>query len=299
MIEIPIWVLAAMGLAIAVLGLMLWTNLREREFTVKVPDIDSFEEALPSIAGMTRAIVLEGNTAELFFNGDGFFPRLLRNIAEARETIHYETYVWWTGDICRQVAEALSARAREGVEVRLMLDAAGSFKMDKKLRERMKEAGIKVASYHPFRIMDLGQLNKRTHRKLAIFDGKTAFVFGHGVAHQWTGNGQDKEHWRDTGVQLRGPIVNAVQSVFAQHWVEETQEVLVGEKHFPHIRAEGELRMHMLAGAPLGGISDLELMFKLAIASAQKELLIQNPYFIPDEESCKLLEKAVKRGVDV
>ncbi|MEA2559960.1 MAG: cardiolipin synthase [Acidobacteriota bacterium] len=299
MIEIPIWVLVAMGLVIAVLGLMLWTNLRERNFTVKVPDIDNFEEALPSIAGMTRAIILEGNHAELFFNGDGFFPRLLQGIAEAKETIHYETYVWWKGDICRQVAEAFSARAREGIEVRLMLDAAGSFKADKKLLKMMKEAGVKVARYHPLRIQDLGQLNKRTHRKLAIFDGKTAYVFGHGIAQEWTGNGQDKEHWRDTGVRLRGPIVNAAQSVFAQHWVEETQEVLVGEKYFPHIEAEGGLRMHMLAGAPLGGISDLELMFKLAIASAQKELLIQNPYFIPDEESCKLLEKAVKRGVEV
>ena len=299
MIEIPIWVLAAMGLAIAVLGLMLWTNLRERDFKVKVPDIDNFEEALPSIAGMTRAIVLEGNHAELFHNGDGFFPRLLQAIAEAKETIHYETYVWWKGDICRQVAEAFSARAREGVEVRLMLDAAGSFKMDKELLEKMKKAGVKVARYHPIRIVDLGQLNKRTHRKLGIFDGRTAFVHGHGIAQQWTGDGQDKEHWRDTGVRLRGPIVNAVQSVFAQHWVEETQEVLVGEKYFPHLEAEGEMRMHMLAGAPLGGISDLELLFKLAIASAQEELLIQNPYFIPDEESCKLLEKAVKRGVNV
>ncbi|MFL6293389.1 MAG: cardiolipin synthase [Thermoanaerobaculia bacterium] len=299
MIEIPIWVLVAMGLAIAVLGLMLWTNLRERDFKIRVPDIDNFEEALPSIAGMTRAIVLEGNHAELFFNGDGFFPRLLQAIAEAQETIHFETYVWWKGDICRQVAEAFAARAREGIEVRLMLDAAGSFKMDKELLEKMKKAGVKVARYHPIRILDLGQLNKRTHRKLAIFDGRTAFIFGHGVAQQWTGDGQDKEHWRDTGVRLRGPIVNAVQSVFAQHWVEETQEVLVGERYFPHIEAEGEMRMHMLAGAPLGGISDLELMFKLAFASAQKELLIQNPYFIPDEESCKLLEKAVKRGVDV
>ncbi|HEX6862385.1 MAG TPA: phospholipase D-like domain-containing protein, partial [Thermoanaerobaculia bacterium] len=205
MIEIPIWLLVAMGLVIAVLGLMLWTNLKERDFKVKVPDIDNFEEALPSIAGMTRAIVLDGNSAELFFNGDGFFPRLLKGIAEAKETIHYETYVWWKGDICRQVAEAFSARAREGIEVRLMLDAAGSFQMDKKLLEKMKEAGVKVARYHPIRILDLGQLNKRTHRKLAIFDGRTAIVCGHGMARQWTGNGQDQKHWRDTGIRLRGP----------------------------------------------------------------------------------------------
>lgn len=299
MVEVSIWVLVAMGLAIALLALMLWTNLRERDFRVKVPDLGSFAEALPSIAGMTRAMVLPGNQAEILQNGDGFFPALLQAIAEARETIHYETYVWWQGDICRQVAEAFAARARDGVEVRLMIDALGSLKMERELRELMEKAGCKVARYHPIRVRDIGQLNKRTHRKLAIFDGRIAFVFGHGIAREWTGNGQDKDHWRDTGVRLRGPIVNAVQSVFAQHWVEETGEVLVGEKHFPPIERQGPMQMHMLAGAPLGGISDLELMFKLAIATTQKELLIQNPYFIPDEESVALLVRAVKRGVDV
>lgn len=299
MIDVPIWVLAAMGFIIVLLGLMLWTVLRERDFKVKVPDIDSFEEALPSIAGMTRSLVLDGNHGEIFHNGDGFFPLLLREIEAAKENIHYETYVWWRGQICADVADALAAKAREGVEVRLMLDAVGSFKMNRRLLRKMRAAGCKVARYHPIRILDIGQLNKRTHRKLAIFDGRTAIVCGHGMAKQWTGNGQDKKHWRDTGIRLRGPIVNAAQSVFAQHWIEETREVLVGEKYFPHIEHEGEMRMHMLSGAPLGGISDLELMFKMAIASACKELWIQNPYFIPDDESCELLQRAVKRGVDV
>jgi cardiolipin synthase A/B len=299
MIDVPIWVLAAMGFAIVLLGLMLWTVLRERDFKVKVPDIDNFEEALPSIAGMTRSLVLDGNHGEIVQNGDGFFPLLLREIKAAKESVHYETYVWWRGQICQDVADALAAKAREGVEVRLMLDAVGSFKMDRRLLRKMRAAGCKVARYHPIRILDIGQLNKRTHRKLAIFDGRTAIVCGHGVAKQWTGNGQDQKHWRDTGIRLRGPIVNAAQSVFAQHWIEETREVLVGEKYFPHIEHEGEMKMHMLSGAPLGGISDLELMFKMAIAAACKELWIQNPYFIPDDESCELLQRAVKRGVDV
>ncbi len=299
MIHVPIWLLAAMGLTLALLGLMLWNNLRERPFKVKVPDIDSFEEALLSIAGMTRAVVQEGNHGEIFQDGEGFFPLLLREIAAAKECIHYETYVWWRGDVCRQVGGALAAKARDGVEVRLMLDAVGSLKMSRRLLKQMKDAGCKIKRYHPLRVVDIGQLNKRTHRKLAVFDGRTAFVCGHGVAHQWTGRGQDRKHWRDTGVLLKGPIVNAVQSVFSQHWVEETGEVLVGEKYFPHLGPEGGMRMHMLSGAPLGGISDLELMYKMAIASAQKELLIQNPYFIPDDESCELLRRAVQRGVDV
>lgn len=298
MIEIPLWLLITMIVAIVLLGTMLWTNLREREFRVRVPDLDSFEEALPSIAGMTKAVIQEGNDAEILQNG-GFFSALLDSIARAKETIHFETYVWWSGDICDEVADAFAARARDGLEVRVMIDAMGSMKMKRYLRERMTSAGCKVARYHPLRLIDLGQLNKRTHRKLAIFDGREAFIFGHGISRLWTGHGQDKDHWRDTGVRLYGPVVNAVQSVFAQHWIEETGEVLVGEKYFPYLEPVGSMRMHVLAGAPLGGVSDLELMFKMSMAAAQKELIIQNPYFIADEETTSLLKRAVKRGVEV
>jgi cardiolipin synthase A/B len=299
MIEIPIWIFVTMILGILLLGTMLWTNLRERRFHVRVPDLDCFEQALPSIAGMTKAIILEGNKAEILQNGDGFFPALLESIAKAKESIHFETYVWWSGGICDEVANAFAKRAREGVEVRIMVDAMGGMKMKKYLRHLMTDAGVKLVRYHPIRLIDLGQLNKRTHRKVAVFDGTEAYIFGHGISRLWTGNGQDKDHWRDTGVRLYGPVVNAVQSVFAQHWIEETGEVLVGEKYFPHLEHVGDLRMHVLAGAPLGGVSDLELMFKMALATAQEELMIQNPYFIADSETVSLLKRAVKRGVKV
>ncbi|MES1243591.1 MAG: phospholipase D-like domain-containing protein [Acidobacteriota bacterium] len=297
--EVPIWVLVAMGLAIGLLGLMLWTNLRERPFRVKVPDLDDFEQALPSIAGMTRTVILEGNTAEIVQNGDGYFPALWKDFAAAREAIHYETFVWERGEVCDRMAEAFIARARDGVEVRLMVDAMGSNKKEPELFERLHAAGVKVAIYHPLSLRDIGQLNKRTHRKLAIVDGRVGYVCGHGVAPHWTGNGQDKDHWRDTGVRVTGPIVNAIQSVFAQHWIEETGEVLVGEKHFPHLEPTGDARMHILAGANLASFSDLELMFQMALATVQKELLIQNPYFIPDRDTIRLVKRAVARGVDV
>jgi cardiolipin synthase A/B len=299
MVEIPIWLLVVLILLVVILAVMLWTNLRERDFKIEIPDLDSFEEALPSIAGMTRALIVPGNSVDILQNGDEFFPALLESIRTAEETIHFETYVWWEGDICDEVAEAFAARARDGLEVRIMIDAIGSQKMGKRLRKLMEDAGCKVARYHPIRLIDIGQLNKRTHRKLAIFDGRTGYVFGHGVSRLWLGHGQDKEHWRDTGVRLCGPIVNGLQSVFAQHWIEETQEVLVGQRYFPDLEDAGDCRVHVLSGAPLGGVSDLELMVKLAMATAQKELIIQNPYFISDREMVELLSRAVKRGVEV
>lgn len=284
---------------VAGLLLLLWSAWRERESHVRVPDLVRFEEALPSIAGLTGSPILDGNRVRILQNGDGFFPVLFADIEGARESVHLETYVWWKGEIVDRLARTLAAKARQGVEVRLTLDAAGSNKGDDELFEAMEEAGVKVSFYHPFRLADLGLFNNRTHRKLAILDGRVAHVFGHGMAQEWTGSGQDPEHWRDTGIRLEGPIVNAVQSVFAENWVEQTSEALVGEKYFPHLDRQGGVRAHMTASSPQGGVSRLEMLYKLAIATAQKELLIQNPYFIPDGEVVGLLDKAVRRGVQV
>ncbi|HKR56159.1 MAG TPA: phospholipase D-like domain-containing protein [Gemmatimonadales bacterium] len=281
------------------LVLLIWSSRRERESHVRVPDLPDFEHALPSIAGLTGSPILEGNSVEILQNGDEFFPALFADLERAKESIHLETYVWWEGEICERLARALADKARQGVAVRVTLDAAGSTKGNEELFELIEAAGGKVSKYHPFRIADIGLINNRTHRKLAIFDGRVAHVFGHGIAQEWTGDGQDAEHWRDTGVRLQGPIVNAIQAVFAENWVEQTEEVLVGEKFFPHLPEAGNVRAHVTASSPQGGVSRLELLYKLAIATAQKELIVQNPYFIPDGEVVGLLERAVQRGVAV
>lgn len=299
MVEVPIWLLVVMAAAIVGLSMVLWGILRERKARVRIPNIDNLEEALGSIAGMTQSTIVGGNSVEVLQNGDGFFPRLFKDIKEARETIHYESYVWWDGDICGKFAEALSAKAREGLEVRLQLDALGGSKIKKEYIRMMKEAGVHLSFYRPFHLSEIGMLNTRTHRKMAVIDARIAYLFGHGIAKEWTGDAQDHEHWRDTAVRLQGPVVNSVQSVFADNWVEQTEEVLIGPKYFPEQKDAGDIRVHVSGSSPKGGVSTLELMFKLTVATAQRELLIQNPYFIPDSAICKLLSLAVERGVDV
>lgn len=278
---------------------LLWSILRERQSHVRVPDIARFSEVLPSIANLSGSPIQDGNAVRILQNGDEFFPALFADIARARESIHLETYVWWKGDVCARLSRALADKARQGVEVRLTLDATGSGKGDDELFDAMKQAGVKISFYHPFRLADLGLFNNRTHRKLAILDGRVGYVFGHGIAQEWTGHGQDKDHWRDTGVRLEGPIVNAVQGAFSENWVEQTGEVLAGDKYFPRLPEAGGVRAHLTVSSPQGGVSKLEMLYKLAIASAQKELTIQNPYFIPDGELVSLLDRAVKRGVRV
>jgi len=288
-------------LILTVVGLLvlLWSVEHQRTTHARIPAIDHFSEALPSIAGIAHAEILPGNRVRVLQNGRGFFPPFLADILAARRTIDLETYVWWKGRICAQVAAALAAAARRGVEVRITLDALGAHKADEHLLEAMQKAGCHVELYHPFHLRDLGLLNNRTHRKIAVFDGRVGYIFGHGIAAEWTGDAEDAHHWRDTGLRFEGPIVNALQGGFAENWEEETGEVLVGEKYFPRLVPVGPSRAQVVAAAPHGGVSEIELLLKMALASAQREVLIQNPYFIPDDGLVKLLADDVRRGVDV
>jgi cardiolipin synthase len=124
-------------------------------------------------------------------------------------------------------------------------------------------------------------------------------VFGHGIAEQWTGAAQDKDHWRDTGALLHGPIVGALQSAFTENWVEETGEVLVGSRFFPKLEAAGPSQAHLAYHFQHGSVSAVDLLYRIAFLSAQQELWIQNPYLAPDPAVLKLLVDAAQRGVDV
>lgn len=297
--EMELWMLGLVATLLLVLIVMLWSAMRGRKVHVAIGEIDTLHEGLPSLVGATHGTLVEGNSVEVLQNGDGFFPRLLADIAAARETIHLETYVWWRGDICRRVAEALAAKAKAGVAVRVLLDAAGSGKMDKKLLKLMRDAGCKVSKYRPWRLSNIARVNGRDHRKLLVVDGRIGYVFGHGFADEWLGNGQDRDHWRDTGARLRGPIVGSLQSCFTENWVEETGEVLAGDRYFPRLEPAGTTAAHLAYHFNHGSVSAVDLLYRLAFATAQRELWIQNPYLAADPDVLRLLGDAAARGVDV
>ena len=298
-VELSLWLLLALVAATLVLVVALWSVTRDREVHLTLRDVDTVSEALPSIVGATHGTLFSGNRVEVLQNGDGFFPRLLADIAAAEQTIHLESYVWWQGDICRRVAEALAARARAGVEVRVLLDASGSARMDEELLALMEGAGCRVAKYRPIRPSNLGRMNRRDHRKIAVMDGRIGHVFGHGIADEWLGHAQDRDHWRDTAARLEGPIVGGLQSAFTENWTEETGEVLVGTKYFPPLRPAGDVKAHLAYAFGHGSISSVDLLFRLAFASARRELWIQNPYLAADDEVIELIAEAADRGVDV
>ncbi|HEX9162348.1 MAG TPA: cardiolipin synthase [Thermoanaerobaculia bacterium] len=284
---------------IALLWLLLWTTNRRRiKPSFELSDRADAEKMVPTLVGLTEGAIDPGNRVEILQNGR-YFDRLLDDIATAKDSIHIESYIWWTGDICVRIANALAKRASEGVEVRLMLDYSGSSRADHKLMKMLRDAGCEVRLFHPLRLSNLGRMNNRTHRKIGVFDGRIAYIGGHGIAEQWTGNAQDRDHWRDTFVRMEGPVANTVQGVFCENWIEETGLVPAGEKYFPKLERAGNIDAHVAFTSPRGSISAVQLLYYLAISSAQKELLIQNPYFLPHEDAIDEMKEAVKRGVDV
>lgn len=243
--------------------------------------------------------ILEGNKVEVLLNGDQIFPAMLDAIRSAEKTITFETYIYWSESIGKEFADALMERARAGVKVHVMLDFMGSVKMDLAQIDAMKEAGVLVQRYHKPVWWKLARLNNRTHRKLLVIDGKVGFTGGVGIADQWRGNAQDKDHWRDTHFRIEGPVVGQVQAVFNDNWLKATGTVLDGPDYFPALKPAGDMPAQMFSSSPTGGSESMHLMYLMTITAARKTIDLSAAYFVPDDLTIRTLIEAAKRGVRV
>src|SRR5687767_8589735 len=188
-LRVPLALALALMLVITLLALLTWSSKWKRDPEgLTVHGGGGLDALLPSIAGLTQGQLDSGNRVEVLQNGDGFFPRLFADISAARETVHIETFIWWDGELAKKLALLLEEKARAGVEVRLLVDGSGGREVSK-LEEGMARAGVKVARFHPIRISNLARINNRDHRKLMVIDGRIAYVAGHGIGDEWTGNG--------------------------------------------------------------------------------------------------------------
>ncbi len=255
-----------------------------------------FERALGTLLGPG---IVGGNAVTELLNGDQIFPPMLAAIKGAQKSITFETYIYWSGDIGKQFADALSERARAGVRVHVLLDWVGSAKMDESYLTEMKEAGVQIEKFHKPHWYNLARLNNRTHRKLLVVDGQVAFTGGVGIAPQWMGNAQDPGHWRDSHYLVRGPVVAQMQATFLDNWLKVTGKVLHGELYFPPIAPAGAQKAQMFSSSPSSGSESMQLMVHLAITAAERSLDLSVAYFVPDELTRKLLMDALARGVRV
>jgi cardiolipin synthase len=243
--------------------------------------------------------IVPGNSLQALQNGDEIFPSMLAAIGAAKRTITFETYIYWSGAVGEQFAEALIERARAGVRTHVMLDWVGCGKMSPKLVTRMKHAGIEVERYHALRWYSLGKLNNRTHRKVLIVDGKVGFTGGVGVADQWSGHAQDPDHWRDMHFKVLGPVVAQMQAAFMDNWIKTTGNVLHGDDYFPVLADAGTHETQMFISSPKGGSDSMRLMYLIAITAAERSIDIEAAYFIPDPLMIRELVGARERGVRI
>ncbi len=240
---------------------------------------------------------VEGNRHTVLRDGDEIFPAMLAAIRSGRTSINFETYIYWSGAIGREFADALAERSRQGVKVHVLLDWVGSAKVEQSLIDTMESAGVQIRRFHPPHWSHLGRLNNRTHRKLLVVDGRIAFTGGVGIAPQWSGHAQDPEHWRDTHFQVEGPVVAQMQSVFLDNWIKVTGLVLHGPDYFPALQPAGAGRAQMFSSSPTGGSESMQLMYLLAITAASRTIDLSASYFVPDELAVRALVDAMKRGV--
>lgn len=265
------------------------------------PELDhvlDIETALPQIAGLTGGAVLEGNQAVLHQDGR-LLGAMMDKINAAQHTVHLESYIWASGKAEAEFVALLCRKAEEGVAVRLLLDAMGAKQADKKRIKKLRDCGVEVAHYHPLSRFSIRRFNNRTHRKLLIVDGQVGFTFGHGIRDSWLGQAHDKDHWRDTGIELFGPVVCPLQTIFTQDWIEATKTPPMEQGCFLKAEDHGPVTAHIVTSSALRGPSSVALLYMLAIASAKREVIIQNPYFAPGPTVSALLERMVSKGVNV
>ncbi|HVJ60235.1 MAG TPA: phospholipase D-like domain-containing protein, partial [Burkholderiaceae bacterium] len=285
-------------LVVVVLILVIWSIRRHRDPSLQLECDAPVDEAMRSLAGLTLGTAVAGNCVEVHENG-AFFDVLIERIRAAQRSVHFETFLWKDGELGRRLADALIDRARAKVKVRVMLDGEGSKEVGKEVVQRMRDAGCRVHFFHKRHLRNIGVLNDRDHRKLAVIDGHEAFVGGHCIVDEWLGDAEDGKHYADVSVELHGPIVHSVQGAFSENWAGETGELFTGDDVFPALEPAGDVLMHCVYAKPERSAPAIKILHHTVICLARKRIWIQNPYFIPEPDAIDAFGAAVKRGVDV
>lgn len=260
------------------------------------PDGDEF---LHVIQTTCQAAVHFHNKVDIFTNGAQFYPAMRDAIRRAESSVNLEAYIFRRGEAANMLIDAMIDRARAGVEVRLTLDAVGSaFLFGAPLR-RLRHAGCKVNFYQTMAWYRLHRLNNRTHRELLVVDGRVAFTGGAGIADWWMKPEGGRPAWRDTMARIEGPIVAALQGVFAENWLECCGEILTSPNQWPRLEPCGSTEAMLVKSSPSDRATVSRVVFQMLIEGSVKSVDIQTPYFLPDKALRRAVVRAARRGVRV
>jgi cardiolipin synthase len=254
-----------------------------------------------------------GNKVDLLIDGPSTYAAMLSAIETAKDHINMETYVFEDDEVGQRFAALLIAKQQNGVQVNLIYDSVGSISTPKEFFTPLKESGINVLEFNPINPLIKKKdwdVNQRDHRKLLIVDGKTAFLGGINISSVYSsgsfGRSSKKSKknansipWRDTHLQLSGPVVGEFQKIFTETWAQQKGEPLASKEYFPVLINQGNEVVRAIGSSPEEPYNQIYATLLSAINSAETQVFLTNAYFVPDPQLLTALKDAVKRGVNV
>lgn len=247
------------------------------------------------------AFPYKDNEVDIFTDGYAFFPELLAEIGRAKHHIHIDTYIFEDDPLGCLIADALIDKAKEGVEIRLIYDDVGCWKVRNSFFERMREAGIDVHAFMPVRFpMFTSKVNYRNHRKICVIDGKVGFIGGMNIAMRYV-KGNKKQPWRDTHLRVRGASVYGLQRAFLIDWYFVDRTLITHRKYYPEY--DDTIRNNCVAqvvtSSPVSDWPDIMQGYVRILLEAKRYVFIETPYFLPTEPVLFAMRTAALAGVDV
>lgn len=251
-----------------------------------------------------NSVYYQDNTIDIFTKGTDKFNSLLKDIENAKDTIHMLYYIINNDGIGCEVVSLLTKKAKEGVEVRLLYDHVGSILTPQKMFSDLIKAGGSVCRFFPLSLGTYTRVNYRNHRKIVIIDGMIGYIGGMNIGDEYLGLHKELTPWRDTHLRITGTSVYALQERFLMDWyyaskIKEDTDAATLSKFFPPMQPQGKIGLQVLSSGPDVSGEQIKRGYIKMINSAKKKLFIQTPYFIPDEPFLEALQIAALSGVDV
>lgn len=264
---------------------------------------DKFQSLVRLFTNQSLALPFKDNEAEFYTDGYQFFPALLQSISRARHHIHLETYIFDDDPLGRLIADALIQKAKEGVEIRVIYDDVGCWRVPSAFFERMKKAGIDVCAFMPVKFPAFtSKVNYRNHRKVCIIDGIEGFTGGINIALRYVkGMRNGTLPWRDTHMRLRGSIVYALQRAFLVDWYFVDRTLVTNRTYYPPMpwKISNDCLAQMVTSSPIAPWPDIMQGYVRILLEAKSYVYMESPYFLPTEPVLFAMRTAALAGVDV
>lgn len=260
---------------------------------------DTEHELIHFFHRVNQALPFEGNSIQIYSDGYTMLQSLLAAIRSAKHHIHLQFYIFEDDAVGRLVKDALMDKAHEGVEVRVLYDDVGCWKVPHGFFDEMYEAGVEIRGFLKVRFPRFtSKVNYRNHRKLVIVDGKTGFIGGMNLAERYL-RGVGWGIWRDVMMKVEGKGVYGLQTAFLTDWYATDHSLITSSVYFPKMENMGNTLMQVVTSDPVGQWKDIMQGLLLGIASAKKYIYIQTPYLLPTEAILLALKTSALAGVDV